>query len=84
MITNLRLSVDRCLKQPLSDEEWDLIEDLGLIRRLRLGEMEATGVAVQVERIRATGPERGARQVELPPMRGNPARDARSELISAA
>lgn len=83
MITPLRMSIDRCLKLPLSDGEWTLIENLGLLRRVHLGEMEPAGVAVQVEQIRSTAAEtRGAPRIELPPMKGNPARDARGELIA--
>lgn len=79
----IRSAINDYLPAPLLDAEWLLVENHGLLKRLLHGEMEPAGVAAHVLQWReATAGLRRTRPPELPPMRGNPARDARAELIS--
>jgi hypothetical protein len=83
VITNVRFSIDRCLRRPLSDGEWNMVVNEGVARQVDVGEMAPAGAAAYVEQWRhATAETREAPRMELPPMRGNPARDARGELIA--
>jgi hypothetical protein len=86
VITDIRRAIHQHLDRPLSDREWQLIDNQGLLSRVREGKMDPAGVAAHVTQWRiATGAHQTTSAPSTPPapkFRADPARKAREDLLS--
>lgn len=89
MITNLRQHIDLEMNKPLTDREWEHIQNSGAIKRLMRGEIEPAGIAAEICQQReiyspAVGADAAShrpREVQTNQIKDR-AREARAELLS--
>jgi len=84
VIISLRALVDKHLDRPLSDSEWNHVQNHpSLLPKYRCGEIDEEGIAETVRQLRrAFGPQPLAPSTVVGPLRADPARRAREELLS--